>query len=101
LKFAAAFKIISSHLSMKMASRCALVFGDSMFTITTRDSPTPIWRCGQLDGAAAAGDLRMAIGRGGRGWRRRRGEGLGAMAEGMSVRDYFGAAENDEGVSLG
>jgi len=59
------------------------------------------WRCGQLDGAAAAGDLRMAIGRGGRGWRRRRGEGLGAMAEGMSVRDYFGAAENDEGVSLG
>jgi len=43
----------------------------------------------------------MAIGRGGRGWRRRRGEGLGAMAEGMSVRDYFGAAENDEGVSLG
>ena len=67
------------------------------------------WRCGQLDGATTAGDLRMVIGGGGRGRMDLRGrwkEGLGATAKGGSgagatVRDWFGAAGDGEGVSFG
>ena len=54
------------------------------------------WRCGQLDGATAAGDLRMVIGGGGRGRMDLRGrwkEGLGATAKGGS-----GAGGDSEGL---
>ena len=54
------------------------------------------WRCGQLDGATTAGDLRMVIGGGGRGrmdLRGRRKEGLGATVMGGS-----GAGGDGEGL---
>ena len=54
------------------------------------------WRCGQLDGATTAGDLRMVIGGGGRGRMDLRGrwkEGLGATVMGGS-----GAGGDGEGL---